>query len=674
MIKKKDPDGSLPKWGEPEGVADYMSKTPGQKKKAEQIDEINVHVRLDHLDGDKRQKKAVDVLKKHEKAGHIKFDGETDKGVLFKAKSKDHANRLHRDLKPHATTADLQEAKYSVDVDGLPRFYMDADSPAQVKKALRTLLRKASSIDSVDRVNDANIKQDLRQRLKTANTDNRNVDEQMETDMEIDEAARKGTKPTLKMMKAADALSAYGKKSGGMDKDDFMMASMILRDGDMAGFEKFVKQMDTDPRDMVHIILKKHSLIKAGKMVKEEEKKEKPLDEVSRTMTPMRAKFGAVNPELKNKKKDISVADYKKKTGKKTVSLKHLTKNTHINPFTEESVEEGKGLWYNIHKKRKEGRPMRKPGSKGAPTDQDFKDAQEGVDEVYRKPTTPIGGKGSFAKYKEAEMEYQRDQELARKRKQQKPVKKESVEEEASWHKKDDEQKVKGKDHQTLHYTTRGGQKMKTAVHKDKAFAAVGHFRRQGHTNVSLGEGMAKYKSKIDAMLAESRGAKTGLATGQSTVDYENSIQKHMKTLKKDPKNRGKSGNELRKLATLKLTGHKLKEGDNMEEGMVRAVSTARRMAGNMTGAAKKIDKMKPKKKGGDFSDNPRVQKKLQKYNENFQSFSAFVESSCGGSSSKMRKEAEQKLSGAQKKHMDKDNDGDIDASDLKQLRNKKKT
>ena len=43
-----------------------------------------------------------------------------------------------------------------------------------------------------------------------------------------------------------------------------------------------------------------------------------------------------------------------------------------------ESVEEEKkGLWYNIHKKRKEGRPMRKPGSKGAPTAQDFKDAQK---------------------------------------------------------------------------------------------------------------------------------------------------------------------------------------------------------------------------------------------------------------------------------------------------------
>ena len=40
-------------------------------------------------------------------------------------------------------------------------------------------------------------------------------------------------------------------------------------------------------------------------------------------------------------------------------------------------VEEGDGLWHNIHKKRKEGRPMRKPGSKGAPTKQDFKNASE---------------------------------------------------------------------------------------------------------------------------------------------------------------------------------------------------------------------------------------------------------------------------------------------------------
>jgi len=46
--------------------------------------------------------------------------------------------------------------------------------------------------------------------------------------------------------------------------------------------------------------------------------------------------------------------------------------------------QEGAGLWANIHKKRKEGRPMRKPGSKGAPTKQDFKRARkdENVDEA----------------------------------------------------------------------------------------------------------------------------------------------------------------------------------------------------------------------------------------------------------------------------------------------------
>lgn len=52
-----------------------------------------------------------------------------------------------------------------------------------------------------------------------------------------------------------------------------------------------------------------------------------------------------------------------------------------------ETVEEGEnGLWANIKKKRDRikkgsGEKMRKPGSEGAPTDQDFKDAAESVEE-----------------------------------------------------------------------------------------------------------------------------------------------------------------------------------------------------------------------------------------------------------------------------------------------------
>jgi len=53
----------------------------------------------------------------------------------------------------------------------------------------------------------------------------------------------------------------------------------------------------------------------------------------------------------------------------------------------------------------------------------------ESVDEVYRKPPTPIGGKGSSAKYKEAEAEYDREKSFARMRNQRKPIKKESSKE-----------------------------------------------------------------------------------------------------------------------------------------------------------------------------------------------------------------------------------------------------
>ena len=58
----------------------------------------------------------------------------------------------------------------------------------------------------------------------------------------------------------------------------------------------------------------------------------------------------------------------------------------------EQSVaEEGKGLWANIHAKQNRikkgsGEHMRKPGSKGAPTAKNFKDAaSEGIDEDWQK-------------------------------------------------------------------------------------------------------------------------------------------------------------------------------------------------------------------------------------------------------------------------------------------------
>jgi hypothetical protein len=63
-------------------------------------------------------------------------------------------------------------------------------------------------------------------------------------------------------------------------------------------------------------------------------------------------------------------------------------------------TEEGKGLWANIHAKQNRikkgsGEHMRKPGSKGAPTAQNFKDAaSEGIEEgeTWSKHNNPRAG------------------------------------------------------------------------------------------------------------------------------------------------------------------------------------------------------------------------------------------------------------------------------------------
>ena len=67
-------------------------------------------------------------------------------------------------------------------------------------------------------------------------------------------------------------------------------------------------------------------------------------------------------------------------------SVKHTKKGVAF-----EGLEEKTGLWANIHAKRKRiekgsGEKMRKPGSEGAPTAQDFKDASESVYMEAEKP------------------------------------------------------------------------------------------------------------------------------------------------------------------------------------------------------------------------------------------------------------------------------------------------
>ena len=71
---------------------------------------------------------------------------------------------------------------------------------------------------------------------------------------------------------------------------------------------------------------------------------------------------------------------YKPAPGDKEAETKP---SKHTKKYKQMYGEAGKGLWHNIHQKRKEGRPMRKPGEKGAPTKKDFKTARGEMKERY---------------------------------------------------------------------------------------------------------------------------------------------------------------------------------------------------------------------------------------------------------------------------------------------------
>ena len=86
--------------------------------------------------------------------------------------------------------------------------------------------------------------------------------------------------------------------------------------------------------------------------------------------------------------------------GKKTVMTKEPLKRKKLEDFKEYVELEEAGLWDNIHAKRKRikngsGERMRKPGSKGAPTDADFKAASESVEHLDEYAIDAKGHKSS---------------------------------------------------------------------------------------------------------------------------------------------------------------------------------------------------------------------------------------------------------------------------------------
>ncbi len=158
----------------------------------------------------------------------------------------------------------------------------------------------------------------------------------------------------IDFFKTSKALSDYAKKSGGIDKRDFEKAAAYVREigknsstmvqnKAFMGLKKHVSNMDTDPRDGVLSILKKHGMFKNGRLMQEQA-------EVSEAARPPKIKKG-----LKDKKGKIHTVDMKVDGSKlsfrvtdefgsfKTVNVKQLAKMFESTEIEEQAENCGCG-------------------------------------------------------------------------------------------------------------------------------------------------------------------------------------------------------------------------------------------------------------------------------------------------------------------------------------------
>jgi hypothetical protein len=92
---------------------------------------VNFHVRMDHLK-DQESKLVVAILQKAEKSGSIKYKGESDKGILFSAKSEPAVNTVTKDIAKVSRVADVEIMEKLEVSDGLGAWIKDfqaSDSP-----------------------------------------------------------------------------------------------------------------------------------------------------------------------------------------------------------------------------------------------------------------------------------------------------------------------------------------------------------------------------------------------------------------------------------------------------------------------------------------------------------------------------------------------------------------
>ena len=187
-----------------------------------------------------------------------------------------------------------------------------------------------------------------------------------DVEQEIEESA------ALQMKMAADDIETYAKKHGGIDKKDMMKAASMLKKGDKKGALKFIKTLDTDPRDYllktmgeeVEIEEKKSDyedqikayLAKGGKIQKGDRPNKRKIDMVTKGFM---KKYGA----MKKKEADLDAKDkeeLEKMMGEAVVNEAWIDNDAKkVQPKWKKMDKRAKKKWMDgiLAKAKKEGMP-----------------------------------------------------------------------------------------------------------------------------------------------------------------------------------------------------------------------------------------------------------------------------------------------------------------------------
>lgn len=245
-----------------------------------------------------------------------------------------------------------EDMTFKVDIEGLPSLFISGNSPGQVKNHLRKLIKQPSMIKSVDRQTKHDVKKMYRQKAQGKGLDENSP-------IPVNELS-------------PDTMKAYRKAA---TRSNYSAAQKYARVAGSPTGKKY-KKKEMDRQDDI-MRRRKSGIAKVDKKI--------GIGEDLNERTPIKP----VVTDRKQKNLKIPNPNYKSKHIRPEKKKRDIYRETNgkLDYGTDASValmkkktpgqtNEGNGLWANIHAKRRRGERMRKPGEKGAPTQDALKRAR----------------------------------------------------------------------------------------------------------------------------------------------------------------------------------------------------------------------------------------------------------------------------------------------------------